>query len=89
MRGERKRVDEKKKSRIKSILLYSGLALVIAFTVITSIVLNYKQNQLNDLKDKNEEMDKVLGDDETDAFIKDFEIFSKNLNNFIDKASNV
>ena len=82
-------MDEKKKSRIKSILLYSGLALVIAFTVITSIVLNYKQNQLNDLKDKNEEMDKVLGDDETDAFIKDFEIFSKNLNNFIDKASNV
>ena len=82
-------MDGKKKSRIKSVLLYGGLALVIAFTVITSIVLNYKQNQLNDLKDKNEEMDKVLGDDETDAFIKDFEIFSKNLNNFIDKASNL
>lgn len=76
-------MDEKKKGLLKNILLYGGLVLVIAFTVITSIVVNYKRQQLKDLKDKNQQVEDALGDENL-AFQENFENFSKNLLNFID-----
>ena len=82
-------MDEKKKNLIKNILLYGGLVLVIAITIITSIVLNYKQNQLNDLKDKNEQIEESIGEDKIMVKTEDFENFSKNLYNFIDNPKNI
>lgn len=59
--------------------------LVIAFTLITSIVVNYKKKQLADFNDKNQEIDKVLGDETEDLVdSQENERFSKNLLNFID-----
>ena len=77
-------MDEKKKKLLKNILLYGGLILVIAFTVITSIVVNYKRKQLDELKDKNQQMEDVIGDENLTLKFQKDENFSKNLLNFID-----
>ena len=77
-------MEEKKKKNLKNILLYCGLGFLIAFTIITSIVINFKQNQYEDLKDKNQEMDNVI-DEEAQLNLGCFQNFSKNLYNFIDK----
>lgn len=77
-------MDEKRKKLLLNILLYGGLVLVILFTVITSIVVNYKQKEFDDLKDKNEHIEDVLGDENAKIKIKKSENFSKNLLNFID-----
>jgi len=77
-------VDEKKKKLLKNILLYGGLILVIAFTVITSIVVNYKRKQLDELKDKNQQMEDVIGDENLTLKFQKDKNFSKNLLNFID-----
>lgn len=81
--GERAGVDEKKKKLLKNILLYGGLVFIVLFTVITSIVVNYKRKQLKELKDKNDHVEEVLGEENL-KIAENFETFSKNLLNFID-----
>ena len=76
-------MDEKKKKLLKNILLYGGLVFIVLFTVITSIVVNYKRKQLKDLKDKNDHVEEVLGEENL-KIAENFETFSKNLLNFID-----
>ena len=77
-------MDEKKKKLLKNILLYGGLILVIAFNVITSIVVNYKRKKLDELKYKNQQMEDVIGDENLTLKFQKDENFSKNLLNFID-----
>ena len=76
-------MDEKKKKLLKNILLYGGLVFIVLFTVITSIVVNYKRKQLKELKDKNDHVEEVLGEENL-KIAENFETFSKNLLNFID-----
>lgn len=77
-------MNKKNKSRFKNIFLYGGLGLLIAFVVITSIVLNYKNKQLENLNNKNSQMEEVLGDENAQIKLEKDENFSKNLINFID-----
>lgn len=81
-------MDEKKKHFLKNILLYGGLILLVLFTVITSIVLNYKGKQLEDLKDKNQQVEDVIGPNEETPEEKN-KIFSKNLLYFVDNGENL
>ena len=78
-------MDEKKKNLIKNILIYGGLALLIAFVIITSIVINYKNKELDDLKNKNQHMEEVLSKKNI-LNHEENENFSKNLLNFIDNT---
>lgn len=57
--------EEKKKKIIKWSCII-GLIVLIAFVVITSIVINYQKQKLDDLKDKNEQ---VTPDSEVVIFI--------------------
>lgn len=78
-------MEEKKKKNLKNVFIYLSLIILIAFTIITSIALNYKKNQLDELKEKNDEMNSVLDKEVSNALLQDFEIFSKNIDIFIDK----
>ncbi|MBO5022453.1 MAG: hypothetical protein J6C53_03140 [Clostridia bacterium] len=78
-------MEKERKKSWTNILLYGGLALVIAFAVITGIVVNFQKRKLNDLDDKNNQIEDVLGEEENAMFVKNFSTFSKNLLNFIDK----
>lgn len=53
-------MEEKKKKKIKTIFLYVGLGLAVLFTIITSIVVNYKRQQLEDLKNKNQQAEELI-----------------------------
>ena len=77
-------MEEKKKKHLKNIFLYGGLILVIAFTIITSIVVNYQTKKLKDIEEKNDQAEQVVGDEDLNAKLQKNEIFSKNLLNFID-----
>ena len=77
-------MEERKKGLLKNVLLYGGLALLVAFVVITCIVVNYKRKQLDRFNDANKEMEEVIGEQENSAKMQNIENFSKNLLNFID-----
>ena len=53
--------DEKKK-KLTNILVYIALGVVILFCVITSIILNFKNKEYEDLNNKNEEYEQIVGD---------------------------
>ena len=46
---------------------------------------NFQKRKLNDLDDKNNQIEDVLGEEGNAMFAKNFLTFSKNLLNFIDK----
>ena len=78
-----------KKTFLKNTLLYGGLIMLILFTVITCIVVNYKIKQLDDLKDKNQQIEDAVGDEVSALFKEKNKIFSKNLLYFIDNGKNI
>ncbi len=78
-------MEKGRKRNWTNILLYGGLALVIAFAIITGIVVNFQKRKFDDLDDKNNQIEDVLGDEENALYTKNFSTFSKNLLNFIDK----
>lgn len=47
-----------KKQKIKNLLIYGGVVLLILFVVITCIVINWQKNKLNDINDANEDLSK-------------------------------
>lgn len=57
-------MDEQKKQKLNKILLFVGLGLLIVFVVITSIVVNYKKNELENLKKENDKMEETLKENE-------------------------
>lgn len=42
-----------KKQKVKNILIYGGITLLILFVVITCIVINWQKNRLDDINDAN------------------------------------
>jgi len=48
------------KEKLVKILCYLAIALLILFTVITSIVITVKKNDLDKIKDKNDQLENVL-----------------------------
>ncbi len=82
-------MEKGKRKLWTNILLYGGLALVIAFACITAIVVNWQKRKLDDLTDKNDQIEDALGEEENALIIKNFSTFSKNLLNFIDNEKNV
>ena len=77
-------MNEEKKKRLINLLIYGGLIFVIAFSIITSIVVNYKNKELNEIKDKNQQIEDILKEDVSKQVQEKNKIFSKNLLNFID-----
>lgn len=59
-------MEENKKRKVNNWLIGIGLAILILFVVITSIVINYKQNDYNDIKDKNDQIEEQLPSGEGD-----------------------
>lgn len=59
-------MEENKKRKVNNWLIGIGLAILILFVVITSIVINYKQNDYNDIKDKNDQIEEQLPSGEDD-----------------------
>lgn len=59
-------MEENKKRNVNNWLIGIGLAILILFVVITSIVINYKQNDYNDIKDKNDQIEEQLPSGEGD-----------------------
>lgn len=59
-------MEENKKRKVNNWLIGIGLAILILFVVITSIVINYKQNEYNDIKDKNDQIEEQLPSGEGD-----------------------
>ncbi len=53
-------MEEKKKRKLNNLLMWIGISILVLFVIITSIVINYKQKELNDLKDKNDEIESIL-----------------------------
>lgn len=45
---------EKKKKKLNSFLIWASLVVLIVFVVITSIVLNFQKQKLDDLNKKND-----------------------------------
>lgn len=45
---------EKKKKKLNSFLIWASLVVLIIFVVITSIVLNFQKQKLDDLNKKND-----------------------------------
>ncbi len=82
-------MEKEKRKLWTNILLYGGLTLVIAFACITAIVVNWQKRKLDDLNDKNDQIEDALGDEENTMNVKNFSTFSKNLLNFIDKGENI
>ena len=76
-------MKSQKTNTLKNILLYCGLALVITITIITAIVVHHQKKKLDDLNDKNQQIEDSL-DNNTEIY-KENKIFFKNLLNFIDK----
>lgn len=47
-------MEERKKKKLNSILIWGGLAFLILFVVITSIVLNYQRKKLDEIQSEND-----------------------------------
>lgn len=47
-------MEKERKSKLKNILLWGGLGVLIVFVVITAIVLHSKNLEYQELKEKNE-----------------------------------
>lgn len=73
-------MNEETKSKLTKILCYIVLAVLILFALITAIVLGVKHNQLDDANAKNEEVEKVLGENTTLAQ-NSFKFVLKNIDN--------
>ena len=52
-------MQEKNSKKRNSILIVIGLVLLIAIVVITSIVLNFKKQKLEDMEDQNQQIEDV------------------------------
>ena len=76
-------MKSQKTNTLKNVLLYCGLALVITITIITAIVVHHQKQKLDDLNDKNQQIEDSL--DNNAEIYKENKIFFKNLLNFIDK----
>ncbi len=50
------------KKKIINISIIVGLIILIAFVIVTSIVINYQKNKLNNLEQDNQEVSDVLED---------------------------
>ena len=60
-------MEGKKEKRITNILIGIGLCVLILFVVITTIVIKFKKQELEDLKDKNDQIkDEQTEDDNTE-----------------------
>ncbi len=57
-------MEDKKKKRLINILIGVGLCVLILFVVITTIVINYKQQELEEIKDKNDQIKDEQADEE-------------------------
>lgn len=50
------------RKKIINISIIVGLIILIAFVIVTSIVINYQKNKLNNLEQDNQEVSDVLED---------------------------
>lgn len=72
-------MQEKNSKKRNSLLIVIGLVLLIAIVVITSIVLNFKKQKLEDMEDQNQQIEDALpeegdqdvvgGDGQTTAYV--------------------
>ena len=53
-------MQEKNSKKRNSLLIVIGLVLLIAIVVITSIVLNFKKQKLEDMEDQNQQIEDAL-----------------------------
>lgn len=56
-----------KKDKFYKVLMIVLVAVVVAIAIITTCILNSKERQLDDLNDKNDRLEDVLQDQDTDA----------------------
>lgn len=47
-------MEKEKKNKLKNILIWTGLGVLVVFVVITAIVLHSKNQQYQEIKDKND-----------------------------------
>jgi sensor domain CHASE-containing protein len=59
-------MEEGRKKRLTNILFWTLFATCFIIVVITSIVLNYKQQEYDRLKEENERIEKIIDEDETE-----------------------
>lgn len=53
-------MEEKQKKKLNNWLIGIGLAILILFVVITSIVINYQQKKYDEIKNDNDEIEGQL-----------------------------
>lgn len=73
-----------KKGKKINISIWVGLSILVLVVIITSIILHFKRQELEEIKDKNEIVtpDSNITMQENKIFLKNFEIFIDNGNIF-------
>lgn len=71
---------EDKKKKIIKLSVIAGLILLIVFVIVTTIVINYQKQKIDEVNDKNDQIEQELGEES--------ETQSENLNLMLDLNGN-
>lgn len=54
---------EDKKKKIIKLSVIAGLILLIVFVIVTTIVINYQKQKIDEVNDKNDQIEQELGEE--------------------------